>query len=151
MTAAQLKERDYFTDPTVLLDPYGYFEEMRPRGPVCQLETRDCLLITGFEECVEVLRNPRDFSSLNSLASAAFPLPFEPEGSDISDQLEAHRDQYVGGNMVVTYDDKRHTDVRSLISRMFAPSRLRDNEIFMREYAANLVADVVAKGSCELD
>lgn len=150
MTAAQLKERDYFTDPTVLLDPYGYFEEMRPRGPVCQLETRDCLLITGFEECVEVLRNPRDFSSLNSLASAAFPLPFEPEGSDISDQLEAHRDQYVGGNMVVTYDDKRHTDVRSLISRMFAPSRLRDNEIFMREYAANMVADVVAKGSCEL-
>ena len=150
MTAVHPRERDYFTDPTVLLDPYGYFEEMRPRGPVCQLETRDCLLVTGFQECVEVLRNPRDFSSINSLASAAFPLPFKPEGSDISEQIEAHRDQYVGGNMVVTYDDKRHTDVRSLLSRMFTPTRLRDSEAFMHEYAQEMVAKAVAKGGCEL-
>lgn len=150
MTATPVRERDYFTDPTVLLDPYTYFEEMRPRGPVCQLETRDCLLVTGFQECVEVLRNPRDFSSINSLASSAFPLPFKPEGSDISEQLEAHRDHYVGGNMVVTYDDKRHTDVRSLISRMFMPSRLKASEEFMREYAEKMVRDAVAKGGCEL-
>ncbi len=37
MTTNAFKERDYFTDPSVLLDPYTYFEEMRPRGPVCQL------------------------------------------------------------------------------------------------------------------
>ena len=150
MTAAQPKERDYFTDPSVLLDPYSYFEELRPRGPVCQMETRDYLLVTGFQECVEVLRNPKDFSSINSLASSAFPVPFKPEGSDISEQIDAHREQYVGHSMVVTYDDKHHTDVRSLISRMFTPSRLRDNETFMREYAQKMVADVVAKGGCEL-
>src|SRR5699024_5003407 len=132
------------------LDPYSYFEELRPRGPVCQMETRDYLLVTGFQECVEVLRNPKDFSSINSLASSAFPVPFKPEGSDISEQIDAHREQYVGHNMVVTYDDKHHTDVRSLISRMFTPSRLRDNETFMREYAQKMVADVVAKGGCEL-
>ncbi len=95
MTTNATRERDYFTDPSVLLDPYGYFEEMRPRGPVCQLQTHDCLLVTGFDECLEVLRNPADFSSLNSLASSAFPLPFEPEGSDISAQLEAHREEDV--------------------------------------------------------
>jgi cytochrome P450 len=102
MTTRLAKERDYFTDHSVLLDPYQYFEEMRPRGPVCQLETHNCLLVTGFAECVEVLRNPADFSSLNSLASSAFPLPFTPQGSDISEQLEAHRHQYVGGDLVVT-------------------------------------------------
>lgn len=150
MTTQTTKERDYFTDPTVLLDPYGYFEEMRPRGPVCQLETHDCLLITGFDECVEVLRNPADFSSLNSLASSAFPLPFTPEGSDISAQVEAHRDKYVGGELVVTFDDARHTNVRSLMSRMFTPSRLKANEVFMRDYAAELVRAAVAKGGCEL-
>jgi cytochrome P450 len=150
MTTQAIKERDYFTNPDVLLDPYAYFEEMRPRGPVCQLETHDCLLITGFDECVEVLRNPTDFSSLNSLASSAFPLPFKPEGSDISAQLEAHRDKYVGGDMVVTYDDKRHSDVRSLISLMFTPMRLKANEAFMQEYAAQLVGRAVADGKCEL-
>lgn len=150
MTTQAFTERDYFTDPAVLLDPYGYFEEMRPRGPVCQLQTHDCLLVTGYEECLEVLRNPIDFSSLNSLASSAFPLPFTPEGSDISAQLEAHRDRYVGGNLVVTYDDERHNNVRYLVSRMFTPSRLKANEAFMRDYAGQLVGKVVANGRCEL-
>ncbi|MCB1686856.1 MAG: cytochrome P450 [Halioglobus sp.] len=150
MTTQATNERDYFTDPSVLLDPYGYFEEMRPRGPVCQLETHDCLLITGFDECVEVLRNPADFSSLNSLASSAFPLPFKPEGSDISAQIEAHRDKYVGGDLVVTFDDAHHTNVRALMSRMFTPSRLKSNEAFMRDYAAELVRAAVAEGGCEL-
>lgn len=145
-----IKERDYFTDHDVLLDPYAYFEEMRPRGPVCQLETHDCLLVTGFDECVEVLRNPTDFSSLNSLASSAFPLPFTPAGSDISAQLEEHRDKYIGGDMVVTYDDARHTNIRALISLMFTPSRLKANEAFMREYAEKMVSEVVARGHCEL-
>ncbi len=150
MTTQAFKERDYFTDPSVLLDPYSYFEEMRPRGPVCQLETHDCLLVTGFEECIEVLRNPTDFSSINSLASSAFPLPFKPEGSDISAQIEANRDKYIGGNLVVTYDDSHHNNVRSLLSRMFTPSRLKANEAFMREYADSIVARVVADGKCEL-
>lgn len=150
MTQQLSAERDYFTDPTVLLDPYSYFDEMRPRGPICRLQTRDCLLVTGFAECVEILRNPNDFSSLNSLASSAFPLPFTPLGSDISEQVEAHRHHYIGGDMVVTYDDKRHTNVRALISRMFTPSRLKANEEFMREYGARMVAAAVAKGGCDL-
>jgi len=147
---AMSEERDYFTDHSVLLNPYEYFEEMRPRGPICQLETRDCLLLTGFEECVEVLKNPDDFSSLNSLASSAFPLPFTPEGSDIGAQLEAHREHYVGHDLLVCLDDERHSNVRSLVGRMFAPKRLKANEEFMRDYADRMVSRVVADGRCEL-
>ncbi len=150
MTTPAFKERDYFTDPSVLLDPYQYFEEMRPRGPVCQLETHDCLLVTGFAECIEVLRNPTDFSSINALASSAFPLPFTPEGSDISEQIEANRSKYIGDTLVVTYDGAHHNNVRSLLSRMFTPSRLKANEAFMNEYADSIVARVVADGQCEL-
>jgi cytochrome P450 len=114
------------------------------------LETHDCLLVTGFDECIEVLRNPTDFSSLNSLASSAFPLPFKPEGSDISEQLEVNRQQYVGGDLVVTYDGSHHNNVRFLLSRMFTPSRLKANEAFMRDYADSIVSNVVAEGGCEL-
>jgi len=145
-----VKERDYFTDHSVLLDPYQYFEEMRPRGPIAQLETHDCLLLTGFDECVEVLRNPEDFSSLNSLASSAFPLPFTPQGSDISAQLEEHREKYVGHDLLVCLDGERHSNVRSLVGRMFAPKRLKANETFMRDYAIEMVSKVVADGRCEL-
>lgn len=150
MSSTTPQERDYFTDRSVLLDPYGYFEEMRPRGPICQLTTHDCLLVTGFDECVEILNNNRDYSSVNALASSAFPLPFTPQGSDIREQIEAHREDYVGGNLVVTYDDARHKHLRALISRMFTPSRLKANEAFMQAYAEQMVKKVVAEGHCEL-
>lgn len=144
------KERDYFTDHSVLLNPYQYFEEMRPRGPICQLETRDCLLLTGFEECVEVLKNNEDFSSLNSLASSSFPLPFTPQGSDISAQLEANREKYVGHDLLVCMDEERHSNVRSLVGRMFAPKRLKENASFMIEYGNQMVRKAAAAGHCEL-
>lgn len=57
MSESTTKERDYFTDPTVLRDPYGYYDEMRPRGPVCQLETHDALLVSGFNEYIDASLN----------------------------------------------------------------------------------------------
>ena len=150
MTTQPLVERDYFTDPDILVDPYEYFNAMRSLDPVFRLEKHDCLLITGFDEALEVWRNSKDFLSINSLASAAFPLPFEVEGEDISAALDAHRDKFVGHDLVVCYDGDHHTKVRSLISRVFTPSRLNANKIFMHEYANELVKRVVSEGKCEL-
>ncbi|MBA54538.1 MAG: cytochrome [Pseudomonadales bacterium] len=150
MAASNFEERDYFTDPSVLLDPYGYFDEMRQRGPVVQLETRDALLVNGFKEYLEVALNTKDWSAINGLAGSGTPLPFTPEGSDISAQLEANRDKFIGHELVVCYDGKKHKDVRSLISRCFTPSRLKANETFMKEYAGQLIDQAVAKGRCEL-
>lgn len=149
MTTAEFKERDYFTDRSVLLDPYQYFDEMRQDGPFRQLTTHDALLCTGYEECIEILNNHKDFSSINSLASSAFPLPFEVEGDDISEQLEAHRDEFAGSTLVVSYDDERHTNVRSLISKFFTPIRLKNNHDFMVRYANDMIREAAAKGHCE--
>src|SRR5690606_24470673 len=89
-TAADPTERDYFTDKSVLLDPYDYFEEFRAKGPVVQLKNRDMLFVTGFKEAVEVLLNKADFSSMIAGPGPAAPLPFEPQGDDISAQIEAY-------------------------------------------------------------
>ena len=128
MTNQSTVERDYFTDPSVLTDPYDYFEEMYSKAPVYQLRSRDIVMVTGFEESLQVLRNTQDFSSVISVPGAAVPLPFEPEGDDIREQIEAHRGQVPGNNLLVTYDDARHTASRSLLNRLFAPSRLKANE-----------------------
>ncbi len=150
MTTSTPEERDYFTDRSVLLNPYQYFEEMRARGPVCELRNQDILMVTGFEECVEVLRNHRDFSSVIAPAGANVPLPFEPKEGDITDQIEAHRSEFPGGELVVSLDDKQHTALRSLVSRMFTPSRLKANQEFMEAYADELAREVAARGECEL-
>jgi cytochrome P450 len=150
MTSKPLAERDFFSDPSILRDPYQYFEAMHAKGPVNQLQDRDLVLVTGFEEALEVLRNTKDYSSIITAGGPVLPLPFEPQGNDISAQIEQHRSQVPGSDLLVTYDDSRHISTRSLLSRLFVPSRLKANEEFMRTLAEKLVKEAVSKGSCEL-
>ena len=146
----KLEDRDYFTDSDIAKDPYPFFEAVRENGPVYQPEDKDYLIVTGFDETIEILNNHRDFSAIIGLAGAAAPLPFEPEGSDITAQIEAARSQFLGGDQVVMLDDEPHTKLRSLMNRLFTPSRLKANEEFMTDYADQMVRSVVAKGHCDL-
>ena len=145
-----LAERDYFSDHSILRDPYAYFEAVRAKGPVYRLPDRDMVVVTGFEEILDVLKNSQDFSSVNSVQGAATALPFKPEGADITGQIEAHRTQFIGGDLVVAYDDQPHVRSRSLLSRLFTPSRLRANEEFIAAFSDRLVREAVANGGCEL-
>ena len=150
MTPKPLAERDFFSDASILKDPYEYFAALHAKCPVNQLADRDLVLVTGFEESLEVLRNTKDFSSLITAGGPVIPLPFEPKGDDISTQIEANRSKVPGSDLLVTYDDSQHSATRSLLSRLFVPSRLKASEDFMRSYADKLVKDAVAKGECEL-
>lgn len=146
----KLEDRDFFTDFGIAKDPYPFFDAVRAHGPVWQPEGRDYLIVTGFDETVEILNNHRDFSAIIGLAGAAASLPFEPEGSDITDQIEANRSQILGGDQVVMLDDEPHTKLRSLMNRLFVPSRLKANELFMTGLSERMVRNVVSKGHCNL-
>ena len=145
-----LEERDYFTDRSVLLDPYDYFEEIRAQGPVCRLRNRDLVFVTGFAESVEVLLNREDFSSSIATSGPVAPLPFVPEGDDISAQIEAHSSSIRSNDLLVNYDGDFHTAARSLPNPLLVPSRLKANEEFMWTFADEMVRDMVARGSCEI-
>ncbi|MGO9934747.1 MAG: cytochrome P450 [Steroidobacteraceae bacterium] len=145
-----LEDRDYFSDHFILKEPYAYFEAIRAKGPVYQLPGSGIVVVTGFDETLEVLKNTQDFSSVIAPQGPAAPLPFQPQGSDITPQIEAHRTEFVGGDLVVTYDDAQHTLSRSLLNRLFMPSRLKANELFIAEYSNQLVKSAVAKRGCEL-
>lgn len=146
-TSATTVEKDYFTDHSVLLDPYDYFETIRRHGPVYQMQSRDVVVVTGFAEALEVLRNTQDFSSwLNP--DPLVKLPFDVDGDDITAQLAATPSNPM--ELMVSYDGERHAAARSLLNPLFTPSRLKANEEFMRAYAEKMVQDVVAAGGCEL-
>lgn len=145
-----ITERDYFTDHSVLLDPYGFFDEIRAVNPVYQSEVRDLLIVTGFQETLDVLNNPKDFSSSIAPGGPVTPLPFEPDGSDITAQIEAHREQIVAGDLLVALDDGRHTSARAILNRLFVPSRLKANEEYITTLADRMAQDMVAKGGGEL-
>ena len=142
-------EKDYFTDHSVLLDPYDYFEDIRRNGPVYRMKSRpDTLVVTGFRESVDILLNTRDFSSSLNPDPVA-PLPFEPQGDDITGQIkDAQKHQPMV--LMVSYDDGEHTAARSLLNPLFVPSRLKANEAFMRDYADAMVREIVAAGQVEM-
>ncbi len=145
-----LEDRDYFTDYAIAKEPHAFFEAVRAHGPIYQPQGRDYLIVTGFAEALEIWNNSRDFSAIIGLAGAGAPLPFEPQGSDITNQIEAHRATILGGDQVVNLDDEPHTKLRSLMNRLFTPSRLKANEAFIHAYSDQIVRDVVAKGGCDL-
>jgi cytochrome P450 len=111
-----LAERDYFSDYEVAKSPYAFFDALRGNGPIFKPEGKDYYIVTGFEEALEVLRNHDDWSAVNSLQGAGAPLPFTPHGSEITAQIEAHRQQFAGGDQVVNLDGEAHTRLRALIN-----------------------------------
>lgn len=143
-------ERDFFTDPEILLDPYAYFEVVREHGPIFQPPGKDYLIVTGFAEALEIFLNAADFSSSIALQGAAHPLSFTPQGSDIHEQLEQHRSNIIGHELLVNLDGLAHNRLRALVNRLFTPSRLKANEDFITGYSKQLVQQAVAKGGCEL-
>lgn len=144
-----LAERNYFSDHSILTDPYAYFEAVRNKGPVHRLGN-GIVVVTGFEESLEVLRNARDFSSVIASQGPAAPLPFVPEGPDITGQIEAHRRDMMTGDLIATYDDGRHVALRSLLSSLFTPSRLKANKAFIEALSEQLVNEAVERRGCEL-
>lgn len=147
---SRLEDQDYFTNYEVAKNPYPFFDAVRAHGPVWQPPGKDYLIVTGFDEALEVFNNSNDFSAIIGLAGAAAPLPFVPEGADITGQIEANRSAILGGDQVVNLDDEPHTKLRGLINRLFTPSRLKANEAFIADYSENMVRSVVAKGECDL-
>ncbi len=140
-------ETDYFTDQSVLLDPYEFFEEVRKHGPVVRLKARDFVAVTGFQEAVEVLLNKADFSS-QIAPDPLGPLRFEPQGDDISAQIEATTGTGPM-DLMITYDGEKHANARSLLNPLFTPSRLKANYDFMHSYGDQMMRELVAKGGCE--
>lgn len=145
-----LAARDYFTDHEILRDPYAFFEAIRAHGPVWQPPGKDYLIVTGFDEFLQVMRNSADFSAIIGLQGAALPLPFTPEGDDITAQIEAHRLQFHGGELLVNLDDNPHFNMRALVNTLFVPSRLKASEARMTAYADRMVRDAVARGQVDL-
>jgi len=48
-------EPDFFTDPEVTADPRGYFDLMRAKCPAAKERHHGTLMVTGYDEVMEVL------------------------------------------------------------------------------------------------
>ncbi|MDE0579115.1 MAG: cytochrome P450, partial [bacterium] len=127
----ELDSRNFFTDPELVADPYGYFDHLRSRCPVHPEPHHEVMMITGYAEAIEVYNDNDGFSACNAVSGPfpGFPVPLE--GNDISGLIAEHRDKLPMSDQLPTMDPPDHTDHRSLLMRLITPKRLSENEEFM--------------------
>lgn len=150
MTAESFQEPDFFTDRSVLRDPFEALAQVRERSPVLHMQQHDFVMVTGFKEAAAILLDGEHFSAVIAAAGPTAPLPFVPKGSDIVAQVAAHHSEFVGSETFLSMDGPDHSARRALLSGLFTPSRLKANELYMHELADRLVREAVAKGGCEV-
>ena len=143
------KTIDFFTDESLLEDPYPYFDDLRAECPVLPLPHVGVVAVTGYDELSEVYRDTDSFSSCNSVIGpyATFPVPLE--GDDVSAIVARYRDQLPMHEHMVTMDPPDHTRERALLMRLITPKRLKDNEAFMWRLADHQLDELLAAGRCE--
>jgi cytochrome P450 len=147
---SSFEETDYFHDASLLADPHPYFDYLRAQGPVVRLSGYNVYAVTGYAEGVAVFRDEERFSAVIAPNGPLPPLPFTPEGDDITDQIEAHRHLIPSANNLATLDPPRHTRLRALLMGMITPKRLQENEAFMWRLADHQIDVFIDRGGVSL-
>jgi cytochrome P450 len=141
-------EVNFFTDAGLVADPYPYYEYLRAQCPVVHVPSSGVVAVTGYDELNQVYRDSATFSAVNS-SLGPFPLPFEVADDDITEQVEAHRDEFPMSEHLVSFDPPKHTAHRALLNGLFTPKRLKENEEFMWRLADELIDEFAADGHAE--
>ena len=140
---------DFFSDPAVSQDPYEYWDYLRQQGPVTREPHYGVVAVTGYQEVMAAFKDHQSFSAVNAIGGPFPPLPFTPEGDDISAQIEAHRHLFPIYEHMVVMDPPAHDKARSLLSKLLTPRRLKENEEYMWKLVDSSIDAIIDKGRCE--
>ncbi|HVU62287.1 MAG TPA: cytochrome P450 [Mycobacteriales bacterium] len=142
-------EIDFFRSGAVLADPYPYYEQLRGQCPVHREPHEGVVMITGYDEALEVYRDAATFSSANSVTGPfpGFSVPLV--GEDVTALIEAHRDELPFSDQLPTFDPPKHGAHRGLTMRMLTPKRLKENEAAIWEIADRQLDEFIDEGGCE--
>ena len=141
---------DFYTDISLVDDPHSYFDYLRAQSPVTRLPHRNVVAVMGYEETVQVMLDTEHFSSVNAVGGPIPALPFEPQGDDITETVKTARARIPYSDQIVTEDGKRHADLRSILSMLFTPSRLKALEPSLRETADSMIDEFAASGKVDI-
>lgn len=140
----------FLSDPDLTVDPYDYLADQRADCPISvDPDQNGLMVVTGYDATMAVYKGVDTFSTCNTVVGPFFPLPFTPEGDDITGQIAAHRGEMPMAGFMPVQDPPEHTRVRGLLSRLLTPRRLKENEEFMWRLADQQLDTFVDSGRCE--
>ena len=128
MGKTDFETTDLFRDKELPADPYPFYEWVREQGPVWYYPLWDVWLVTGYEEVIAVYHDQATWSNCNTVSGPFFKMSVPLEGDDITEIIEAHRDELPFSDQLPSFDPPRHTEQRGLLMRLITPKRLKENE-----------------------
>src|SRR3974390_2248632 len=144
---------DFFRSDRFVNDPYSYFDRLREKSPVLREPHQGIVMVTGYDEALQVYNDAESFSSCMSTTGpfAGCPIPLKGrESEDISERIEAYRDKTAFSDQLPTLDPPEHTKQRALLMALITPKRLKENEDFMWELADRQIDTFISRGECEI-
>ena len=143
---SDLQTVDFFTDGSILADPFPYYESVRRQGPVWREPHHGAFVVTGYDVISAIYRDPETFSSCNSFAG---PFVTFPEEGEVAELIGRYRHTFPNGESFITWDPPDHTAHRGLMMRLLTPKRLQENAAFLAHLADQQIDRFVARGECE--
>ena len=137
---------DFFRGDELVADPYLYYESLRAKCPVSREPHHGVVMVTGYDEAIEVLGDTERFSSCIATTGPfpGFPVPLE--GDDVSALIDEHRAELPMSDQLPSLDPPVHTQHRALLMRLITPKRLKENEAVMWQLADRLLDPLLARG-----
>jgi len=147
---SDLDSIDFFTDISVVNDPNPYFDHLRSKCPVLREPYHGTMMVTGYAEAMEVFSKHREvFSSCVAVTGPIPPLPFTPQGDDISGQISQHLPDMPWSAHLVTLDGPAHAALRTILNTILTHTRLKKNEEYVQKLADKLIDGFISHGKCE--
>jgi cytochrome P450 len=143
-------ERDFFTDPEIILDPTEYYAALRKFGPVMREPHRGVYMVSGLEEVLAVYADHESFSAVVAPLGPFVKLPEPREGETIADVVKNRSEEIPLAGQLFTLDPPKHSRHRALVNKLLTPNRLKENEDFMWSLADELIDEFVDRGEVEL-
>ncbi|MFH8249044.1 cytochrome P450 [Microbacterium sp. B2969] len=144
-----LTDVDFFTDSDVAAKAEPWFDHMLANHPVFREPKYGVVIVTGYDEALQVYHQPDVYSSINRTGGPIVDLPFEIVGDDISQILEQHRTFFSNHDQIVTFDPPVHTDHRAILMGLITPKRLKENEQFLKDTADRFLDEILPQGEAE--
>lgn len=129
--------------PAFIEDPYPAYALLRRHAPVHHSERWGTWLLTRYDDCAAVLRDPRRFSSAGRVATMLEALPVGERA-----QFEPLAANFAVG--MPNSDPPDHTRVRALVNRAFTPRVAEAMRPRIEAILDDLLAPVAARGSVDL-
>jgi cytochrome P450 len=129
----------YFAgDPSILVDPYPLYRELRAHGPV--VESGDVALVARHADVKAVVLDPERFDSDYIVRGSRM----ESVRAQFSDAERVLFDEYLGYDRVVPVrmNGEDHRRIRNVVQRVFTPSRVGSLRPRVESYLDEFLARV---------